>query len=521
MVRRPFAEGGADDRIPVLSDIGDAIGGMFQGGDQNVVAKDQQAAAPSGGGLSDVFERWQNNPLSQFLFATGIGAMASDRVNPLQAFGEGGLRGLEYMQAAQANLRDQREKERAAAQRLRNVNDLGKLFGGDEQPVEAPVETTEAPRKTSEVVTPETPQIAPKEVAGNEPAAPAPATTAPATTAPATTAPATTAPATTAPSTAEPVVAADGKLRRLENERSKVEKYLATHDLDPATRQQANTILAAKQREINEIRQKQKDAQAAADRARTEKRMAELAELRRREQDPKYITQKSRSEAGAKQVAEDEAQLANIDASVGTLDTMEKLAKQGIYSGMGVGSQAAAFVGQQDLPVGNWFLDKETSVRTNEFKRLADEMTYLAADKKLGGGTSNTDLTFIQNKGANLGLTTEGNLEAIKYMRRALERKQQIIGMEQDYIDKHGFLDSNFYRELKKWGKENPLFSDEEKRKAGILTTEKEGKTAGPSTEGTASIPAPSKPEEREIGKIYSNKNGDQARWTQHGWEKI
>jgi hypothetical protein len=104
-------------------------------------------------------------------------------------------------------------------------------------------------------------------------------------------------------------------------------------------------------------------------------------------------------------------------------------------------------------------------------------------------------------------------------MRRALERKQQIIGMEQDYIDKHGFLDSNFYRELKKWGKENPLFSDEEKKKAGILTTEKDAKAEGSSEQKYPS--APMKPEEREIGKTYSTNKGYNVIWTQHGWEKV
>lgn len=50
-------------------------------------------------------------PLSQAMLAAGMGMMASDRVNPLQAIGEGGLRGLEYYQTAVGNERAQKSAD--------------------------------------------------------------------------------------------------------------------------------------------------------------------------------------------------------------------------------------------------------------------------------------------------------------------------------------------------------------------------------------------------------------------------
>jgi len=54
-------------------------------------------------------------PASQALLAAGLGMMASDRVNPLQAIGEGGLQGLKYYQEASA----QERAQQAADERMR------------------------------------------------------------------------------------------------------------------------------------------------------------------------------------------------------------------------------------------------------------------------------------------------------------------------------------------------------------------------------------------------------------------
>jgi len=57
-------------------------------------------------------------PASQALLAAGLGMMASDRVNPLQAIGEGGLRGLEYYQSASAQEKAQQAAEARLAREM-------------------------------------------------------------------------------------------------------------------------------------------------------------------------------------------------------------------------------------------------------------------------------------------------------------------------------------------------------------------------------------------------------------------
>jgi hypothetical protein len=81
-------------------------------------------------------------PLSQAMLAAGLGMMASDRVNPLQAIGEGGLRGLEYYQSAKANERaneleqlkvDQLRQQMAQDKSFRER--LGQFTGAPARPV--------------------------------------------------------------------------------------------------------------------------------------------------------------------------------------------------------------------------------------------------------------------------------------------------------------------------------------------------------------------------------------------------
>jgi hypothetical protein len=99
--------------------------------EEPIVATDRQeqpvqpAAKQGLGGLRSPItgQPMEFGPLSQAMLAAGLGMMASDRVNPLQAIGEGGLRGLEYYQEAKAGerareaanerLSHQRAKERA------------------------------------------------------------------------------------------------------------------------------------------------------------------------------------------------------------------------------------------------------------------------------------------------------------------------------------------------------------------------------------------------------------------------
>jgi hypothetical protein len=110
------AEGGTTESdAPLdLGCLGDAIGNLIGGGDRDVVSKDQpaEAAAPASNGIGDFFDRWSSNPLSQFLFAAGLGTMASDRVNPIQAIGQGATAALPYFNQLVETHRDLRKRER-------------------------------------------------------------------------------------------------------------------------------------------------------------------------------------------------------------------------------------------------------------------------------------------------------------------------------------------------------------------------------------------------------------------------
>ncbi len=127
----------------VVSGIGEGFGSLLSGGEQGhtqPVAQDRSPAysAPSGGGLfGGRGLTW--SPFQSGLLAAGLATMASDRVNPLQAIGEGGLRGLQVYEAASANQAEQDAKEAMAAQDAAlqeklypNVGGAGPASEGDE-----------------------------------------------------------------------------------------------------------------------------------------------------------------------------------------------------------------------------------------------------------------------------------------------------------------------------------------------------------------------------------------------------
>ncbi len=104
----------------VVSGIGEGFGSLLSGGEQGhaqPAAQDRSPAysAPSGGGLfGGRGLTW--SPFQSGLLAAGLATMASDRVNPLQAIGEGGLRGLQVYEAAAENQAEQDAKNAIAQQ---------------------------------------------------------------------------------------------------------------------------------------------------------------------------------------------------------------------------------------------------------------------------------------------------------------------------------------------------------------------------------------------------------------------
>ncbi len=183
VVRRRFADGGSDfDPIEgfgqLLNDVGEGAGNLFGGiGDalsgagqsfgnltdgENVSAqgapttqtqpKQEPQQQPSQGNDGGLFGgggfTW--SPIQTALLTAGLRTMASDRVNPLQAIGEGGLAGVQAYGEAKA-YDDAMQEQKAAAERSREF--IRRLNGDD-----APSETTESqPTETNPaepVVTP-------------------------------------------------------------------------------------------------------------------------------------------------------------------------------------------------------------------------------------------------------------------------------------------------------------------------------------------------------------------------------
>lgn len=128
VVRHEYATDGSVDDEGVdplgaleggLGQLGETIGGMFGGDSEQAAASDRQPAAaqgyaPAGRAPTGLLGMpMEFGPISQALLTAGLGMMASDRVNPLQAIGEGGLRGMQMLGPA---LEAQREREQMEAQ---------------------------------------------------------------------------------------------------------------------------------------------------------------------------------------------------------------------------------------------------------------------------------------------------------------------------------------------------------------------------------------------------------------------
>ena len=181
-VRHGYEDGGtpSEDRIPVLSDIGDALSSLFSGGEgaPDVVAQD--TAAPRRAAAADEVDDLR--PLSQFLLSAGLGMMASPSRYPLESIGRGGLIGLEYMQAARAENEQRRKELREVALRQKEMelaNAVDEPMAPTTRvPVAAPIEPVEPvakPEKVAEVapIKGAPTEAAPTEAAPTEAAAPA------------------------------------------------------------------------------------------------------------------------------------------------------------------------------------------------------------------------------------------------------------------------------------------------------------------------------------------------------------
>lgn len=495
MVRKHYEDGGSEDRIPVVSDIADAVGGMFGGGDQGVVAQDaerapRQAAEPSGGGMNDFFERWSTNPLSQFLFATGIGAMASDRVNPLQALGEGGIRGLEYMRAAQSAQADLREKERERADMLRQQRLIEQTLGSPDTDI-PPMKTAEgepevaAPVKTAAATPPETPVVAPE--AGAPAAQPETQQAADA--------------------LAEKKIAKEAEKVSTDEEKSAdpTANLYSLHRkisnvMSAVTDPKLRLALANRQKAVEfEIQRIEKQrSEAAVARQRAEDRAIRQAQEKRLEeqQSPEHKTKMRKAEELGKRLDETEATInAGAQGAQGLIDQFD-VYKNAIKSGQvvtGAYGEDRLNAHKTLLGLTSGITGKNTDLRSrlsDNIKAGALQQAFAELGGRLGAGISDADRRAIQQMGISLDRDPESNIDAIETFQNAQRRKLAAAEFMEDYKANKssvpGQLDAGFEAAFTKWVNSQPSIVPD--RMKNILAGDEKGiakKESGPTVVAT------------------------------------
>jgi len=428
-VRRPFANGGAEDRIPVLSDIGDALGGMMQGGEEPVVASDRSAAPE---GRENIFERWSNNPLSQYLFAAGLGMMASPQANPLMAVGEGGLRGLEYMQAVQANSDMRRREKQAAAERRQQLEFLKNL----DQPQDA-VASDVAPSKSSleepETVIPETQtsqDVKPETIK-------------------------TTQSEQKTAINAPPVVAQDNRLEQLSNLNQKILRSMP-YVTDPSVR----SGLVARQKSLEaEMNRIQRQREKAVEDARIQRGL-QLQEKRikieEEAKDPTKVFERTAEETAGKT---QDKRIQDIDQSAvvadQTLDQIKEVQNAYKAGDIHTSPYVQTFLkGVQGL--GLEFAPSLTNaiVSPSAIKNTEILMQLGVSDlmKKIGGslgtGISEGDRRLIEQQALGIDKSPEANIKALKNLEKVMNRAIEVKNFKDKYIKKYGRLDKDFEASL-------------------------------------------------------------------------
>jgi hypothetical protein len=475
MVRKHYEDGGAEDRIPIVSDIGDALGGLFQGGEQPVVAKDKAPAEEPAqssqglGGLNDFFQRWSTNPLSQLLFASGAATMGSPSTNPWQATGEGFSRGLEYMQAAQANQERLREKEEARRERLRQRKILEGL--DNPEPVTAPIEKTA--ETEPEVVAPNT------KVAESEPAVNAPVVEPKAPVEAPVSAPKTPVEAPGQPVTGPVVAADDGKINSLYALHNKIGRAMGS-----VTDPQLRMALASKQRNVEfEIQRLENQRKAEEDRAQklvSEKRLQEQEKRLAKAADPynkateKFLGKQAEELASSMkdytevQAPKAESQLPVVDSLVKEFESAIKEGRQpNVYTSPT--TFEAAKIAYNNFGITGAGVDVQKLTNTQKLSQLNTIDTLQKVGGSLGAQISDSDRELIGNAAVAIGLTPKEELERLKVLKGALKRQTQIADLMTKYAKEHGgVLDKDWPAYLEEHLPRKNMFNEETYKTFGV-----------------------------------------------------
>jgi hypothetical protein len=456
MVRHGYATDGSVEEENPLAAIGDGIGSalgsigdLFSSGDggSSQVAAADYAQPQQGGGLFGGGKGFTWSPLQSGLLAAGLATMASDRVNPLQAIGEGGLRGLQVYEAAAANQADIDLKN---AQSAADRDYARQMAGAGAEPRVASSDEGEVPEGGAAEPSP---TLVPQKAAGAAGAAPAAAPAA----------------APVRPVTIE----SDPQYSRLAAQRRAI---LSQPPMTSGQRAYQKQQLDAINDQMRERRDIFKMQQEAEQESRRQAKEAREAERQTPEYQQKLEQQKAESAALSKESVERQLAAENADQRISTLKRMKQGVESGkFYTGLGGekvldAKKLAAGIG---LPV-----DEEGIAMAEQFQKDANRSVTEAAGGSLGAGVSNADISFLQMQQPGLGTTKAGNVKALDAAVKIEERKKQIAQFERDYRAEHnGVLDSRFHQALAEWANAHPMFEETKKTAAADKEKPKGEKT--------------------------------------------
>lgn len=96
-------------------------------------------------------------------------------------------------------------------------------------------------------------------------------------------------------------------------------------------------------------------------------------------------------------------------------------------------------------------------------RKIQNEMALITRNPEQGmgmpGAVSDKDIEFLKSIQVGLGRSPEANKQFLMAARAIQARKKAVMEMANEYVMKHGRLDPNFDRELRKIAMENELFA--------------------------------------------------------------
>ena len=406
------------------------------------------------------------NELSQFLMSAGLATMGGTSMNAFQNIGRGGLVGLEYMQAARAENERKRKEMREEAQAARENQIIQDALNPN---VGTPtLSPSKAAAAAAETVPSAEAAPAPVKVAAAKEVIPdSAATTAPKEEAPAT-GPVTPAapekkvaeekPVEIAAEDKTPIISSETASREAEyNRLSNLHKRVMTampYVRDPHKSMALQRSLQGIEFEMQRIRDKVKEEEAAVQRQQTEQRQARHEKwVEEKESIPYQLKLEGKKEA-MKAQPKKIAEISSADQkSQQILDDIKKVEK-GYQTGKMHTSpimESAVEAVQSGLretklpdALVNFLADPEKIENTQALQRLSIKELLDSIGGSLGNAISDADRATIQRMVLGLDKSKETNIALMKQMKGVIKRVKERKQFMNDYVAKNGWLDENY-----------------------------------------------------------------------------